>query len=128
MAFSFTRNDEDGVMINSGYKRNYFNFKLQHEISNALSLDLGARYAHATTDGAGTSGGSSIRIGDGITTRPVNGLADQIIIDPNNTDLDDNDYDQFLRSMISPTELAKQDYRKRLEQTLNLNTSSPGKF
>jgi len=123
MAFSFTRNDEDGVMINSGYKRNYFNFKLQHEISNALSLDLGARYAHATTDGAGTSGGSSIRIGDGITTRPVNGLADQIIIDPNNTDLDDNDYDQFLRSMISPTELAKQDYRKRLEQTLNLNTS-----
>lgn len=123
MAFSFTRNDEDGVMINSGYKRNYFNFKLQHELSNALSLDLGARYAHATTDGAGTSGGSSIRIGDGITTRPVNGLADQIIIDPNNTDLDDNDYDQFLRSMISPTELAKQDYRKRVEQTLNLNTS-----
>ena len=121
LSLSYTNNKEDGIMIGSGYKRDYFNFKLNHVISDKLKLDFGTRYSNAVTDGAGTSGTSSLRISDGITTRPVNGLADQIVIDPN-ADADE-DYDQFLRSLISPIELAAQDYRKRVDQILNLNTA-----
>lgn len=119
---SFTNNKDEGLMTGSSYERNYLSFKLNHEISKALKLDVGARYSKATTMGAGTSGTSSVRVGDAITTRPVNGLADQIVLDEVSNDLGD-EYEQFLRSLISPTKLAEQDYRKRVNNTLNLSAA-----
>lgn len=115
-----TNNKDEGIMIGSGYLRNYLNFKLNHQISDKLKLDFASRFTHTVVDGAGTSGGSSIRIGDAVTTRPVNGIADQIVIDPTGTD---DDYEQFLKSLINPLELTKQDYRKRVNKRLNLNVA-----
>lgn len=118
LSFNTTYNKDEGLLQGSGVNRFYLNFKLNHEISKNLNLDLAARYSNNIVDGAGTSGGSSLRISDGITTRPVNGIADQILIDPAS---DDDDYDQFLKSLISPTALASQDYRKRTDKDLSLN-------
>lgn len=115
-----TNNKDEGIMIGSGYLRNYLNFKLNHKISNKLKLDFASRFTHTVVDGAGTSGGSSIRVSDAVTTRPVNGIADQIVIDPTITD---DDYDQFLKSRINPIDLTKQDYRKRINKRLNLNVA-----
>jgi TonB-linked SusC/RagA family outer membrane protein len=120
MSLSFTNNKDEGLMVGSGYQRNYLNFKLNHEIFKNLKLDLASRYTHSVTDGAGTSGGSSIRVGDGVTTRPVNGLADQIVIDPADADLTD-DYEAFLKSLVNPIDLTAQDYRKRVEKVFNMN-------
>lgn len=121
ISFSFTNNKDEGLMVGSSYERNYLNFKVNHEVSKALKVDLSTRYSMATTLGAGTSGGASVRVGDAITTRPVNGIADQIevgdIIDGAADDL----YEEFLRSLINPIELTKQDYRRRLNNNLNLN-------
>lgn len=119
-SFSATNNTDQGLMPGSGYKRNYLNFKLNHDISNALKFDFATRFVNTVIDGAGSSGTSSFRIGDAITTRPVNGLADVIQLDPTGTD---DDYEQFLKSLINPKKLIEQDYRKRLNNTLNMNVA-----
>ncbi len=121
MGFSISENKEPGLLAGSGYERQYLNFKLQQEISRAFRLDLNARFSNTVTDGAGTAGSSSLRIGDAITTRPVNGLADHIDISDLTAGVGD-DYDQFLKSLLNPVQLAAQDYRKRVNKTLNLST------
>ncbi len=114
-SFSATNNTDQGLMPGSGYQRNYLNFKLNHDASNSLKFDFTSRFVNTVIDGAGSSGTSSFRIGDAITTRPVNGLADIIELDPTGTD---DDYEQFLKSLINPSKLIEQDYRKRLSNTL----------
>lgn len=121
-SLSLTNNDDEGLMAGSGYNRTYLNFKLNHEIAKSLKFEMASRFVNTIVDGAGTSGGASIRIGDALTTRPVNGIADQIVIDPTSAGPDD-EYEQFLRSMINPIELAAQDYRRRTDKALNLNAA-----
>lgn len=123
ISFSTTYNKDEGLMLNSGQKRFYFNFKLNHELYKNLKLDLSARYTNNIIDGAGTSGSSSVRISDGIQTRPINGLADQIELDPTDILSGDDEYDNFLKSMINPVELAKQDYRQRTNRDLSLGAA-----
>ncbi|CAN5720635.1 TonB-dependent receptor [soil metagenome] len=118
ISLSVTNNSDDGLLQGSGYQRNYLNFKLNHEIFKNIKLDFTTRFVNTVIDGAGSSGSSSFRIGDAITSRPVNGLADAIQLDPTGPD---DDYEQFLKSLINPNELVKQDYRKRVNKTLNMN-------
>jgi TonB-linked SusC/RagA family outer membrane protein len=124
-ALSATNNTDQGLIQGSGYMRNYLNFKLNHEVSKALRFDYATRFVHTKIDGAGSSGSSSFRIGDAITTRPVNGIADVIELDPTGTD---DDYEQFLKSLINPQELIAQDYRKRTNYTLNMNIAGTWKI
>lgn len=118
MSLSVTNNTDDGLLQGSGYMRNYLNFKLNHEISDKFKLDFATRFVHTVVNGAGSSGSSSFRISDAVTTRPVNGIADQIEIDPTGPD---DDYEQFLKSLINPQQLVAQDYRRQVTKTLNLN-------
>jgi len=121
LSFNSTYNKDEGLMPASGVERLYFNFKLDHDLSTKLKLNLAARYSNNIVDGAGTSGGSSVRIADGIQTRPVNGLADQIVVDPNDVAIGDDDYDEFLRNLINPLQLTAQDYRKRINRDFSIN-------
>lgn len=123
LSFSISNNKDEGLMPGSAYQRTYLNFKLNHAVSQALKFDLGARFSNTVVDGAGTSGGSSVRVGDGITTRPVNGLADQIKFDEIAAGAGDDEYEQFLKSIINPVDLAAQDYRRRHDRVLNMNAA-----
>ncbi|MFD1769227.1 SusC/RagA family TonB-linked outer membrane protein [Sphingobacterium suaedae] len=123
LGFNTTYNDDEGLMLNSGQKRYYFNFKLNHELYKNLKLDLSARYTNNVIDGAGTSGSSSVRISDGIQTRPINGLVDYMVIDPVEIIDGEDDYDNFLRSLINPIELTKQDYRQRKTRDFSLGAA-----
>ncbi|MFT3845996.1 MAG: TonB-dependent receptor [Lacibacter sp.] len=120
-SLSVTNNTDQGIMLGSGYQRNYLNFKLNHDVSDKLKVDFTTRFVNTTVDGAGSSGASSFRIGDAITTRPVNGIADVIQLDPTGTD---DDYEQFLKSLINPKKLIEQDYRKRVNNALNMNIAA----
>ena len=120
MGLSFTNNKDQGLMLNSGYNRNVINFKLDHEISKALTFETFARITNTIVDGAGTSGNAQINIKDAVQTRPVNGIADELDIDLDQVSTDD-DFQSFLLSLISPTELAKQDWRKRTTNSYVLN-------
>lgn len=120
MSLSIANNKDEGLLAGSGYQRNYLNFKINQEVSNKIKLDFASRFTHTVIDGAGTSGSSSIRISDAVTTRPVNGIADFIEFDPNDVGPDD-EYEQFLKNMINPKTLLAQDYRKRTSKILNMN-------
>ena len=56
-AFTLSLNhvEEDGIMINSGYKRNMANFKYDFDISKKLKVALTARYSQTFINGAGTA-------------------------------------------------------------------------
>jgi len=123
MSFSISNNKDEGIMQGSGYQRTYLNFKLNQDLYKGLKLDLTSRFTNTNIDGAGTSGTSSVRIGDGITTRPVNGLADAIEFDPLSGGTTDDDYEQFIKSLVGPTALAEQDYRKSLTKVFNMNAA-----
>ncbi|AGA79321.1 SusC/RagA family TonB-linked outer membrane protein [Echinicola vietnamensis] len=111
---SLTNNTDEGLMLNSGYMRNVINFKLNHQLADRLTMDVGARVTHTVIDGAGTSGNAQISIKDAVQTRPTNGIADELDIDMNQINSED-DFQSFLLSLVSPVELAKQDWRKRTE-------------
>jgi TonB-linked SusC/RagA family outer membrane protein len=121
MALNYTNNTDAGLISINNYQRNYINFKLNHEISKKLKFDLSARYTHTIINGAGSSGSSNFRIGDGITTRPTNGIADIITMDPGSSS---DDYENFIVSMVNPLELTRQDYRKRIGRVFNLNAGA----
>ncbi len=107
-ALNFTNNKEARLIPTSSYTRNYINFKLNHEVSQSIKIDASMRYTHPVTNGAGSAGSANFRVGDGITTRPVNGIADMIILDQGASE----EYEQFLANMINPVQLTQQDYRK----------------
>jgi TonB-linked SusC/RagA family outer membrane protein len=120
LSLSFTNNNDQGLLVGSGYKRNVINFKLNHEIFKSLQFESSTRITNTVVDGAGTSGTSQLRVKDAITTRPVNGIADELDIDLTTIDSND-DYQSFLLSMINPLELAKQDWRKRNTKSYVIN-------
>ncbi|MDA3816639.1 MAG: TonB-dependent receptor [Prolixibacteraceae bacterium] len=117
---SLTNNNDQGIMVGNGYKRNVINFKLNHKITDNLTLDASARITDTKVDGAGTSGSAQLRVRDVITARPVNGIADELEIDLNKVDSSD-DYQSFLLSMINPLDLAEQDWRQRNTNRYVLN-------
>ncbi|MFO7655558.1 MAG: TonB-dependent receptor [Bacteroidales bacterium] len=117
---SISHNNDDGLLINSKYKRTNLNFKLNHEITKNLRLELNTRYSDETTDGAGTSGGSDLKIRDVVTARPVSGLVDNILIGPEETG---DEYEQFRQSLIPPDEKINDDYKKKLKKRFDLNAA-----
>lgn len=115
---SYSANKDGGLLLGSGQKRDVINFKLSHDISKKLKLDLAARISNRKIDGAGTSGGSQIRIKDLITKRPTNGIADELDVTQGGSATDD-EYEQFLTTFIDPVELVKQDWRQRTTRVYN---------
>lgn len=120
ISLSITNNNDEGLLVGSGYRRNVINFKLSQEIISSVELEASARITDTRVDGAGTAGGSQLRVKDGITTRPVNGIADELDIDLSSIDSSD-DYQSFLTSMVNPLRLAEDDWRQRNTRSYVLN-------
>lgn len=112
LSLSLTNNNDEGLLTGNGFNRNVINFKLEQQLSSKLTLDATARINRTIVDGAGTSGSAQVNVKDAVQTRPINGLADELIIDLNAIDPDD-DYQAFLRALVNPNELVKQDWRNR---------------
>ncbi|THH41813.1 SusC/RagA family TonB-linked outer membrane protein [Neolewinella litorea] len=122
LSLSLTNNTDEGLLIGSGFRRNALNFKLEQDLSDRLILEAGARITNTVVDGAGTSGSAQIRIQDAVQTRPVNGVADELEIDLNTVNESD-DFQSFLRSLVNPTELAKQDWRRTTDNDYIFNAA-----
>lgn len=117
---SFTRNDEDGIQINSGFVRNLVNFKLNHKASDRFSFGFNARYLNQTIQGIGTTNSgtrTTSRLRHSITYRPFlqAGVTDDAFFDE----------ELFLRSqgLINPLVIAGAEYRQRYRNNLNLSGS-----
>ncbi len=120
---SFTHNENDGLIKTSSYIRDNLSFKLNHQIFKNLKMELNSRFSNATTNGAGTSGSSDLRIKDIITARPVNGLADFVDFTNLSGTLDEEEYQQLLNSLILPTDKVKQDYRLKTDKRFDMNAA-----
>lgn len=109
---SLTNNKDEGLLSGSGLERTVINFKMNQQVFKNLKADFSARITNTVIDGAGTSANAQLSIKDAVQTRPVNGIADELDIDPSQV-AGDNDFEQFIQSLVSPSELVKQDWRKR---------------
>lgn len=68
---SYSYFDEDGIFVNSGYKKHNARVKIRQEITNWLIVDGSLNYTNSTKTGAGTGG---IQLANLIAYRPVGGL------------------------------------------------------
>ncbi|MCB0525821.1 MAG: TonB-dependent receptor [Lewinellaceae bacterium] len=122
ISLSLTNNNDEGLLLGSGYNRNVLNFKLNQKINKKLTFDAIARITDTEIDGKGTSGNTSVNIKDAVQTRPVNGIADELDLDLNAAAGSD-DYVTFIKSLTNPIELVKQDWRKRKVNDYNLSAA-----
>jgi TonB-linked SusC/RagA family outer membrane protein len=55
--FNFTLNniDEDGIMLESGFRRTFASFRFDHKISDKIRTGVNVRYSRQRVDGAGTT-------------------------------------------------------------------------
>lgn len=70
---SYTRDDEDYIMLNSNYRRDNVNIKLNSQINKHISFDITGRTTKTVIDGPNVSGGRMLR--DGTKYAPVKSLA-----------------------------------------------------
>ena len=111
-----------GLIPSNNYSRLNSNFKIQHEISNKLKLNVNGRFSDTEVNGSGTSGGTyKMRTARTITRPPVDGLQEYNPIDPST--LDEVEYDNWLQSHLSLAELASQYWRKRNDRLFNFSGS-----
>lgn len=68
---SYSYFDEDGIFVNSGYKKHNARVKIRQEITNWLIVDGSLNYTNSTKTGAGTGGSQLANL---IAYRPVGGL------------------------------------------------------
>ncbi len=68
---SFSHFDEDGIFVNSGYRKNNARVKLRQEVTKWLTFDGSLNYTNTKRTGIGTSGGQLANL---ISYRPVGGL------------------------------------------------------
>ncbi|MEI6946977.1 TonB-dependent receptor [Paraflavisolibacter sp. H34] len=118
---NLTRNEEESIMLGSGYERNNLNFKINSDISSKLSFDFNTRLSHMKIDGAGvnTGSGSNTRLRNSIKYAPTRGLKsfDQSLIDDDNSTISAES--QSL--LYDPVKSVLDEYKKqsRLNNTFN---------
>jgi len=68
----YTHDDEDFIMLNSHYKRDYFSAKINKKVSQKLSIDFNTRMYNTVITGPSVSSGKKLR--DAIKYAPVRSL------------------------------------------------------
>lgn len=76
-AISYSHFDEDGIFVNSGFKKNTGKMRFKQQINKAISLDATLNYANTVKDGIGTSGtgGTLSMLANLLRARPTGGLS-----------------------------------------------------
>lgn len=94
---SYTNNNTSGITPKNEYKRNNFNFRATHKLSNRISLDASANYGRTNIENPAINGGNSNLLFSGIykMSRSFNiDYARKDYIDPVNGGAY-NDYDPY---------------------------------
>ncbi|OWK72434.1 TonB-dependent receptor [Pedobacter sp. AJM] len=102
---SVNNTDEDGIMLNSGFKRTFASVRLDHKFTDKLRAGVNARYSHQRVDGVGTTSTGSQgtnRLRNSVRYQPYSGGSDS-------GDLFDADY--LTTGLSNPITLANQELR-----------------
>ncbi|MDQ0781124.1 TonB-dependent receptor [Chryseobacterium sp. W4I1] len=118
-AFSLTLNhvEEDGIMLNSGFRRSMANFKYDFDISKKLKVGFNARYSRQLISGAGTSASGSQG-----TNRLRNAVRYQPFEGGSNVPIDDFDPNySTLTNLVNPLILNDNEVKENRTNDLLLN-------
>jgi TonB-dependent starch-binding outer membrane protein SusC len=115
---SLTRNDEQGVQLNSGFERNMVNFKLIHKANDRFQFGFTTRYTNQNIQGIGTTSAETrqkSRLRHSITYAPIlrRGVVEEDFFDE----------DLYLRSagLVNPVLLTEAEYRQRYSNNVNFS-------
>lgn len=119
-SLSLTRNDEDYVMLNSGYVRNNINLKVNSKVSNTVSLDFNVRMSDETINGPSVSSGSgsNTRLRNAVKFAPTRGLKG---FDSSVNDDDDQSGAEAASLLLNPIESIENEYKKQNKFTTVYN-------
>lgn len=121
-ALSGTYNKDDGLMATDNFSRFSTNFKLSQKIAKNVNFNFNSRFSDTEVNGSGTAGGSyKVRTHQAINKPATNGLSDFTIVD--REDMDDDEWDEYLKSQMSLAEQAAQYWKKRNNRTFNFSAS-----
>ncbi|EJL70009.1 SusC/RagA family TonB-linked outer membrane protein [Chryseobacterium populi] len=118
-AFSLTLNhvEEDGIMLNSGFRRSMANFKYDYDISKKLKVGFNARYSRQLISGAGTSA-----TGSQGTNRLRNAVRYQPFEGGSNVPIDDFDPNYAtITNLVNPLILNDNEVKNNRTNDLLLN-------
>jgi len=118
---SLTSNTEEGIMRGSDFDRKLVNFRFDQTVTPKLKAGFNVRYNHTIVNGAGTAnaGSSSTnRLRHSVKYRPIlMGDQDLLAYDPDYA-LETNANGL---SLVNPILLNEAEYRRHINNTLNLN-------
>ncbi|PXV63601.1 TonB-linked SusC/RagA family outer membrane protein [Dysgonomonas alginatilytica] len=108
-SLSLTRNDEDYIMINSGYKRDNVNFKVSSQIKDNLSMNFNVRVTNEVITGPSVSAGSgsNTKLRNAVKYSPTRGLYG---LDSSNSD--DDDQAGINSTLNNPVDDITNEYKK----------------
>ncbi len=120
---SLVRNDEEYIMIGSGYERTNLTLKTFHQVNNWLSLDLNTRLSDKQTKGAGTYDNGLLL--HALQYRPVAGFSEFV-----DAGLLENpeDYDTYNADNYNPVGLTENTERRTNSTLLNISGAANIKF
>ncbi|RZK28456.1 MAG: TonB-dependent receptor, partial [Hymenobacter sp.] len=121
-SLSLTRNEEQGIQLESGFTRNLLNFRFDHKASDRFRLGFNVRYNSQEVQGAGTASGgqsSSSRLRNTVQYRPFQpAYGSGATIDIGQLD---DAYFSLNGGVLDPIQVATAEYRRNPSQTTNLN-------
>ncbi len=109
---SLTHTDEDFTMINSAFRRDNLNFKLNTKISKSLDFVFNTRLSNTTTDGPSVSSGSgaNTKLRNVVKYAPTKGLRS---FDSTVDDDDEQSNPESASLLLNPIESIENEYKKQ---------------
>jgi TonB-dependent starch-binding outer membrane protein SusC len=116
---SLTTNNEEGVLLQSGFDRKLVTFRLDHKVSDKFKVGFNVRYTDQIVDGAGTTNSgtkSTNRLRHSVQYRPL-------IVKDEEIDF----FDEALyisgggQALSNPIVITQAEYRKAFTKDLNLS-------
>lgn len=115
---SLNQNNEEGIMLNSGFRRTLASFKFDHKISSRFRTGFSTRYSRQRVDGVGTSNTGTQgnnRLRNAVRYAPFIGPGQETVID-----VFDPNYAN-LTNLINPVLLANQELKYDYRNDVVLN-------
>ncbi|GHT64054.1 SusC/RagA family TonB-linked outer membrane protein [Bacteroidia bacterium] len=126
---SLIRDDEEEIMLGSGFSRTTLSVKTSYDVKPWLTLELNGRLGNTDLKGAGTgltssNAETSGRLIHAIQYRPVMGISE--FVDPDLVDA--SYYEGITLYSINPLEQTKGDYRRRNQFVTNVTGAASFKI
>ena len=121
-SLSGTYDYNGGLMPDNDFSRYAFMFKLNHDISKNLKLNIKANVSDQVANGQGTQGDTyKIRTTQALTSVATKGLSE--FITPDFSSMSDDEVEEWQNSQMTLAEQAKKYWRKRNNRKFGFNAA-----